>query len=90
MIIKRKTRNLAVRLTEEQYLLLQRLSAIQGARSISDFARDCLCSESASSARGGAGGLAPTLEAISRDLASMCRELEKVKALVGEPERARL
>jgi hypothetical protein len=89
MILKRKTRSLAIRLTEEQYLSLRQLSVIRGARSVSDYARDSLCGAFARMAPAPDEGIESQLATLSKDLATIAHELQKVKSSMNQAAEAK-
>jgi hypothetical protein len=78
ILLKRKTRILSIRLSEEEYASLLEASLHHGARSVSDYARDtlfrCLEGDEVSTR---VNQLASQLDIVTRDLESLRATLVK-------------
>ena len=83
VVLKRKTRMVSFRLSEEQYEALVHASFSTGARSVSDYARDtlfdCLDIQNRGTA---AGALESRVERIALDVESLTRNMRQLQAAV--------
>ena len=81
-VLKRKDRMLSFRLSEEQYTVLLRLSQSNGARSISDYARDALFGMLAPGAKLSANQLEHKMEQLAHDVAALSEDVQFLRGLV--------
>jgi hypothetical protein len=82
VVFKQRTRTISVRLSDDEYIALQRLCVMTGARSVSDLTRDALLSLIAGRLRDGDFGR--TLETIYVMVKSLDRKMDDLAATHGD------
>lgn len=83
VVFKRRTRMLSFRLSEEEYQRLRRSSLVQGARSVSDYARDTLSHVLSGEAVPPSDGLENRMTKLDSEIQVLSRELERLRRFVG-------
>jgi len=87
MAYKRKTRVISFRLSEEQYLALREISLSQGARSVSDYARDNLLRQlEPGPTSGEPRGIEDRINRLTGEIEELNRIVERLCTAVDRPE----
>jgi hypothetical protein len=83
VVFKRKTRTLSLRLSEEEYERLRQQSLTQGARSVSDYARETLFRFSGGEPASPSNGLERKMRKLDSEVQVLSLELDRLRHLVG-------
>jgi hypothetical protein len=89
-VLKRRTRMVNFRLSEDEYADLKSLCIGKGARSISDFTREAVCSLVSTNNHGTADRAEPTVQELRGKFEELDREVKRLAQLLeGVPAAAR-
>jgi hypothetical protein len=87
-VLKCKKLMLSFRVSEEQFLILQRLSSSHGARCMSDYVRDTLFGLPQTQAPMPAERLEQRIELLATSLDALSKDVERLHQLVGSAPAA--
>ncbi len=82
VVLKRKNRVLTLRISDDDYQVLQQASVRDGARSLSDYARDSLFRESRADAASAASDLRIKMEEFAVEIDSLSHALRHLRAQI--------
>jgi hypothetical protein len=83
IVFKRKTRMVSFRISEEEYEYLRQHSLAQGARSVSDYARDTLFGSVDLKSPGRAVALVDRMHRLDSEMRELNREVKQLRARLG-------
>lgn len=86
VVFKKKSRMVSIRLSEDEYSILQDATQSNGARSVSDFARDVLFRSSHPALRGSGGErvLQAKVDRLYGELQGLTEQVERLRRAVGD------
>src|SRR5688572_19517562 len=88
VVFKRKSRMISFRLSEEEYAILRRASLSNGARSVSDFARDTLFGVlNGAPTVAGPAALETKVEKLTSDMEVLTQHIHHVRKLLDPDGR---
>ncbi len=87
IVFKRKTRMISFRLSEEEYQTIRQASICNGARSISDYARDALFRLMNTGEDGRTpDGLRKRIDRLTFELKSLDRDVQRIREVAAGPD----
>jgi hypothetical protein len=89
IVLKRKNRILTLRISDDDYQVLQEASLRDGARSLSDYARDSLFRETGVTTAAVASDLKNKMEQVAAQIDSLHRALGRLQAQISAGESIR-